>query len=244
MVNSNNYCNILDVIKYTPLVSINNLLNNPKYNFLLKYEFLNSFNTIDARIINEIIDSLLTNGNCIDIDKIETQDKNLIKIFKQLYNLKINNNKYLNNFKKKKSEIINLDYHLLQKKYYINVSNQIFNQCNGNIDVIFIPVTSIGLISGIGSRLKALLPDLLIIGVLIKKENQENKEKISSFSDRSMIDICAEVDSSIINIFQKKLSLNNCINCGKNSSAIVLSILKYIDKNNDKNKNIIGILTD
>lgn len=244
MVNSNNYCDILDVIKYTPLVSINNLLNNPKYNFLLKYEFLNSFNTIDARIINEIIDSLLTNGNCIDIDKIETQDKNLIKIFKQLYNLKINNNKYLNNFKKKKSEIINLDYHLLQKKYYINVSNQIFNQCNGNIDVIFIPVTSIGLISGIGSRLKALLPDLLIIGVLIKKENQENKEKISSFSDRSMIDICAEVDSSIINIFQKKLSLNNCINCGKNSSAIVLSILKYIDKNNDKNKNIIGILTD
>ena len=132
----------------------------------------------------------------------------------------------------------------MQKKYYINVSNQIFNQCNGNIDVIFIPVTSIGLISGIGSRLKALLPDLLIIGVLIKKENQENKEKISSFSDRSMIDICAEVDSSIINIFQKKLSLNNCINCGKNSSAIVLSILKYIDKNNDKNKNIIGILTD
>ena len=102
MVNSNNYCDILDVIKYTPLVSINNLLNNPKYNFLLKYEFLNSFNTIDARIINEIIDSLLTNGNCIDIDKIETQDKNLIKIFKQLYNLKINNNKYLNNFKKKK----------------------------------------------------------------------------------------------------------------------------------------------
>jgi len=239
MIHSNKYGNILDIIKYTPLISINNLLNNSKYNFFLKYEFLNSFNTIDARIINEIIDSFLINGISVDTDKIETKDKKILEIFKRLYNFKINNNKYLNNIKN--PEIINLDYYRLQKKYYINISNQIFNQCDGNIDIIFIPDSSIGLINGIGSRLKALLPDLLIIGVFIKKENEE---LLASFSDRGMTDICAEVNYPIVEIFKKKLALKECINCGKDSSAVILSILKYIDLHSDENKNIIGILPD
>ena len=243
--------NVFNLLENTPIIKINNLLINNNIDILVKCENLNPLGTIYSRINNEIIIDLLNNSG-LNFDSIISNDTKFMENFNILYNLHMNINKNQLSIANKTSIIndkiekkLNLNYYKNQKKYYINFSNEIYNQCNGNIDIIFISNEPEGLINGVGHRLKALLPNIQIIGVCITENNTDEMDTIPSTFDRGIVDIWAEVQDSILETFKNEIIKKEGIKCGIKSTSVILSILKYIDNNDKfKNKKIIGILPD
>ena len=45
------------------------------------------------------------------------------------------------------------------------IADEIRRQCHGRLDAVFVPVGGGGLIAGIAAYVKALMPDVLVIGV-------------------------------------------------------------------------------
>jgi cysteine synthase len=243
--------NISECIGNTPIIKLNNINESENGCILAKCEFLNPGGSIDDRIVNEKINYAYNNelydksttfidytssniGLSCSIsgcnNKIKINSKNTIsKTKKKILNL-FNHNDNQNSIIE--SNIYDLSNSYDSNKYYINFAEEIFSQTKGDIDVIFIPHEPEGCISGIANRLKALIPEIVIIGIIVSKDKdyKDNNELgiIPSAKDRRSVDVWSEVNLKNIDTFLKEIISKEGLLCGKISASVIKCAVTYL----------------
>lgn len=186
-------------------------------------------------------------GEIIKVDEVDENNSYLKTRIKTVNQLKenIDNSYWFNQYSNP-----------LVCEAYMSIAYEMVEQLPA-VDYIFIAVSSAGTISGISNAIKEKNPNIKIIAVDVKGskvfDSQTNTKRHLSGIGSSIRSI--NLDSSKIDdiiLVNEKDGVLNCrellqkhlIFAGGSSGCVYSAIKEYINLNNIKNKNIIGLLND
>lgn len=125
--------------------------------------------------------------------------------------------------------------------HYYGTAKEIFDQCGGQVDMVVLGVGSGGTATGIGRRLKELLPNCLIVAVNpsgafntdlshLNKTEMEGMVDINEFTsavlDISVLDISITVDDASSFEMARRIHSEEGILCGASSGCLLTGALK------------------
>jgi cystathionine beta-synthase len=148
--------------------------------------------------------------------------------------------------------------------HYKGTGQEIFDQCGGKLDYVFIGAGTGGTITGVAKKLKELNPDIKVIGIdpvgstmaepaslnSVKKPFQVEgigHDFIPDVLDRSLVDAWVKTDDQISFRYARALISQEGMLCGASSGSAIEGMIKYLKENDlDKNPNIrcVCILPD
>ncbi|MFV0382256.1 MAG: cysteine synthase A [Breznakia sp.] len=134
---------------------------------------------------------------------------------------------------------------------------EIFEDTDGNVDILVSAVGSAGTISGAGLYLKQQNPDIKVVAVEAKKSavlsgNQPGPHKIQGISagfiphnyDDHVVDEIIQVDDDDAIKTARAVAKREGISVGISSGAALYAALQLSKKTHNKDKNIVVILAD
>jgi len=141
---------------------------------------------------------------------------------------------------------------------------EIYDQCEGKIDYIFMGVGTGGTITGVARRIKALNPNIKIIGIdpygSILAQPDELNTNIKSYHvegigydfipeslDRSLVDAWVKTDDPDSLKYAREIIAKEGMLCGSSSGSVIEGCFKYLRQHGlDKNPNLrcVVILCD
>lgn len=148
--------------------------------------------------------------------------------------------------------------------HYKGTAQEIYDQCGGRVDYVFIGAGTGGTITGVAKRLKELNPEIKVIGIdpvgsimaepstlnAVKKPFQVEgigHDFIPDVLDRSVVDGWVKTDDQVSFRYARALISQEGMLCGASSGSAVEGMIKYLKDNDlDKNPNIrcVCILPD
>lgn len=148
--------------------------------------------------------------------------------------------------------------------HYHFTGQEIYDQCEGKIDYVFLTVGTGGTITGVARKIKELNPNIKIIGVdpvgsiLAQPEELNNQLKsyhvegigydfIPESLDRSVIDAWVKTDDPESLRLARDLIKKEGMLCGSSSGAVMEGMIKYMKQNGlDQNPDlrVVVLLAD
>lgn len=148
--------------------------------------------------------------------------------------------------------------------HYYGTAQEIYNQCEGKLDMIVISAGTGGTIAGTAKRLKELIPDLIVCGVdpkgsiLAQPECLNDEMRLQSYQvegigydfipevcDRSLIDFWVKTEDKESFLMARRMIKQEGLLCGGSSGAAMAGALKAIrQKKLGKGKRCVVLLAD
>ena len=148
--------------------------------------------------------------------------------------------------------------------HYRTTGQEIFDQCGGKLDYVFIGVGTGGTVSGISKKLKELDPNIKVIGIdpvgsiMAEPSELNNKSKpyfvegighdfVPESLDRTLIDTWIKTDDPESLRLARDIIKKEGLLCGASSGAVMEGMIKYLkDHGLEKRKDLrcVMILAD
>lgn len=141
--------------------------------------------------------------------------------------------------------------------HYHYTGQEIYDQCEGKIDYVFMGVGTGGTITGVARKIKELNPNIKIVGVdpfgsILAQPEDLNATNVKSYHvegigydfipdslDRSVVDAWVKTDDPESLRLARDLIKKEGMLCGSSSGAVMEGMIKYLRQNGlDKNKDL------
>lgn len=147
--------------------------------------------------------------------------------------------------------------------HYDGTAAELWDQCDGKIDMVVLTAGTGGTLSGIARRLKELNPKLLVVGVdpkgsiLAEPDNINDEKRLQSYVvegigydfipavlDRRLVDVWVKTDDAESLIMARRLIREEGLLCGGSSGAAVVGAMKAARTYLKKGQRCVVLLPD
>merc|ERR1719237_1558280 len=148
--------------------------------------------------------------------------------------------------------------------HYYGTAQEIYNQCEGKLDMIVVSAGTGGTIAGIAKRLKELIPNVIVCGVdpkgsiLAQPDSLNDEKRLQSYKvegigydfipqvlDRSQIDFWVKTDDKESFTMSRRMIRKEGLLCGGSCGAAMVGVIRAIkQKGLKKGQRCVVLLAD
>jgi len=148
--------------------------------------------------------------------------------------------------------------------HYYGTAQEIYNQCEGKLDMIVVSAGTGGTIAGIAKRLKELIPNVIVCGVdpkgsiLAQPDSLNDEKRLQSYKvegigydfipqvlDRSQIDFWVKTDDKESFVMSRRMIRKEGLLCGGSCGSAMVGALRAIkQKGLKKGQRCVVLLAD